>query len=290
MFKSPSLGLAITLLLAGTAQAKNVATITQTGDMQMLTVSQVAGSSGSATIDQAGDHNAILAYQKDSESFGNRQSPANLLKINQIGDHNTINTINSQPLPFTGQSNESPGSAANTMTIKQAGQTNEIHYGQKGFGNAALIRQGQGASRDAASQNVATVGQYQSANEATITQDGTRNELIARQNAGHDTVFVKQDGFVNTIHVNQAHDDAASVVQTGSSQFIEIKQFDSLESAVVIQGGNDNDLLLLQALPLDSATLTQNGGFNMLTVTQGTVGAVANVNQSGVINHITLNQ
>ena len=289
MRRSTFCAAAIALLCTHTAYAKNTAILTQTGDAQTLSVYQVGGNNGSATIDQSGNHNSIYAMQDDDEIGIGRVSPANILKIKQAGDHNGINATIFDLIQLD-QKNTAPGLGANTMNIQQAGKSNQIDYGQQGYDNYADIKQGVAVSRAVASGNQAALSQLQSHNTATITQDGVSNRTVNRQTASSTVLNIKQNGTSNLSDVQQLHDDIAMVDQSGFGNTLKISQFDSIDDATVSQAGHDNDLNLIQDQPLDTASLTQAGSFNVLSVKQMSVGANATITQTGTASTITLSQ
>lgn len=289
MRRSTFCAAAIALLCTHTAYAKNTAILTQTGDAQVLNVTQTAGKNGSVVIEQAGNHNAIFAAQDDEEIGVGRISPANALSIKQAGDHNGINAVFLDGIAL-GQKSTLPGFATNTMTIQQAGKTNQIAYGQTGIGNNADIKQGLLPGRAVSSGNIASLAQSQSHNDATITQDGFNNHTVNRQIGGGNVLKMAQGGTSNLSDVQQLHDDVATVDQAGFGNTLKLLQFDSSEDATLSQSGHDNDLNLIQDQPLDTASLTQGGSFNVLTVKQMSVGANATVSQTGTASTITLSQ
>jgi len=275
------------VLTAGMAFGQdNDATVTQDGDQNTAEIDQTntGGATNVATATQDGTGNDVTMLQQYGYD--------NNADVDQVGTENTVSDIGKQG----GQTDATVGpSYGGVLDFDQYGTQNYIFdFDQAGWNNKATVQQGQEGA--AASNNYVDIEvQYSSADETApsnliqIKQFGDNNMVGQRDGKsgvyqkGANSLDITQNGDGNLVgqsaigsalgfDVNGAkfNPDGAGVAQFGTGNTMDITQSGGDVVRQAFQEGHTNTLTVDQNTGVNSAAAYQRGSSNTATITQGT--------------------
>lgn len=231
------------------------ATLIQTGADNQILLKQ-SGENQASDIVQTGDRNKVggynninqRAYQKNGTSFSN---DANSVSVSQVGDDNQI-----------GLWQEHHAAAAN---IDQAGDFNEAYLRQTGAPTGLI----QSASiSQTGDDHYADMNFYGDGNNFSLTQDG--NALGGDNGLGNEVdVDVTGDGNVGVLSQTGTQNYADIDVTGNNNLTVDLSQNGIGNDADMDITGDDNSMSISQTGDGHMATETIIGNGNTINVTQG---------------------
>lgn len=297
-------GVSILALSAASGAYGNDSDLTQTGNDNSATISQIIGSESSSDVTQSGNDNvAEVTQEVVPAGISAFNVPANDSIIDQIGDNSraTVRQTSSDPGSAPGNAALISQNSSNVLQLNRGVALNaRIVQGAPGAGtvnNYAEINQGgnftnMSALDDSGSGVTARSRQFGSENTSTI------NQQILDQNADPSTrALVDQTGGSNISNVlQQGAQQFTDVDQTGDNNVSDVMQGNNNNghpaTAIVLQTGDDNESYIDQVAQNVTATVTQTGNQNASDIDQtgGSRFSDATVLQTGDLNNSTIAQ
>ncbi len=315
-----TLSTALLFSTAGFAD-NNTVELDQSGNDNLITVTQNPSWGSSVSITQNGDHNIVAIDQNVADARviqqDSSQAVATIIQENSQGWQDwvpfhllQVNSTNvTADLTFTGRNSQlflhQEGSNLQFVAVDN-GENFHIYAmdggrGQFGSNNSALITQR---------------GWIDDGNDVTFHQEGESNVVELTQNRYQSWIFLDQSGELNTIFVQDDGHTWTTVIQTGVSNLIDLQMAGDISPTInqsgsensiigtvdstmigypIIQAGNQNQMELNISnswfgTTLGDSTLVQTGDNGIMSLTQDGVNLTAALTQLGSGNSMTINQ